>query len=205
MAVLALALVAGAVWLVRRWPYAVLVVVGLVGAVHALAYGTAYLDAARVTSARETAIELAREGFLVAAAGLDAAFGTVRELIAAGLAVLDGTPMPAASTSVLEFVAFLLGAVVVSGLVAGAVLWIVHWADGTPLGAWLAGLGVVFGATGILWTWLPMGLAEMNAIYAVAIVAAILAGVVGAGYAISALTATDSPTIGPRKRIRADR
>lgn len=204
MIVLALAIVAGAVWLTWRVPCVVAALAALIGAVHAVAYGTAYLDPARLANARGNAMELARAAFLAAADALDTAFGAIRRALSWGFATLGDTPMPETSISVLEFVTFLLAVVVASAIVCGLLIWIVRWADGTPLGAWLAGLGVIFGATGILWTVLPVGIAEATALHVLSIVAAILVGAI-AGYAITVVTTDESPTLGVRERVRSDR
>ncbi|MDL5362603.1 hypothetical protein [Halalkalicoccus sp. NIPERK01] len=205
MVALALVLVAGAVWLTRRVPYVVVALVALIGAVHAVAYGTAYLDPARLASVRGTAFELARDGFLAAAGALDTAFAAIGWALSRGFDFLSTTTMPGATVSVLEFATFLLAVVVASAVVCGLLLWIVQWADGTPLGVWLAGLGVVFGMTGILWTWLPFGIAEATALHALSIIAAVLVGVIGGGYAITVVTADEPPTLGVRERVRAER
>lgn len=205
MVALALVLVAGAVWLTWRGPYVVAALVALIGAVHAVAYGTAYLDPARLASVRGTAFDLARAGFLAGAGALDTAFTTIGWALSRGFDALSTTTMPGATVSVLEFATFLLAVVVTSAVVCGLLLWIVRWADGTPLGVWLAGLGVVFGMTGILWTWLPFGIAETTALHALLIVAAVLVGVIGGGYAITAVTADEPPTLGARERVRAER
>ncbi len=199
MLVLALAVVAVTAWIVRRKPSVVALLLALVGIVHAVAYWTTYLDANAVESARESALELATGAFLGAAGALDTALGTVREAIVWALDWLAGVSMPETSVSLLEFATFLGGVVVVSALVCVALVRISHWTAGTPIGEWLAALGVVFGATGILWTWLPMAVGELSALLALSIVLAL-----GIGVAIAAV-AVRIPTPALRKRVRPHR
>lgn len=173
---LAMALAAGAAWLAWRGPYAVVALGLLVGAVHAVAYWTEYLDAAAVASARKTVIELSVGAFFAVAGALDTLFAAIREAVEWVLDALAGVSMPATSVSVLEFGSFLLAVALASALVCATLVRIVRWADGTPLGAWLAGLGVVLGASGVLWTWLPLGIGEMAALHALLIAVAAAAG-----------------------------
>lgn len=188
-------LTAGIAWFAWRGPYAVVALGVLIGAVHAVAYWTEYLDAAAVADVRGTVAELAVEAFLAAAAGLDALFAAIGWV----LDWLAGISMPAASVSVLEFGSFLLAVALAGALVCAALVGIVRWADGTPIGAWLAGLGVVFGASGVLWTWLPMGIAEMAALHALLIAVALLVGI-----GVGAL-ATRTPAPALQRGIRTHR
>lgn len=200
-AVLALCLVATTAWVVRRHPRVVAVVLTIVAAVHAVAYETAYLDAARLASARSAAIELASAAFLAVANGLDVAFAAIRRTIEWLLDGLAGISMPGIeSVSVLEFGTFLLALTAVSALVCGALVWITRWADGTPLGEWLAALGVVFGAFGVLWTWLPVPVAELTALHAL-----LVGGAIVVGCAVGALATRAKPILVVRRRVRAYR
>lgn len=199
--VLALCVVATTAWMVRRHPRVVAVLLTIVAAVHAVAYTTAYLDAARLTSARNAAIELAVAAFLGVANGLDVAFAAIRRAIDRLLDGLASASMPGiASVSILEFGVFLLGLTVVSALVCGVLIRITRWTDGTALGEWLAALGVVFGAFGIVWTWLPIPVAELTALHAL-----LVGSVIVAGCAVGALVARTEPILGVRRRVRAYR
>lgn len=198
--VLTLCLVAAVGVTLWRRPLVIAVPVVLVVGVHAIAYATTYLDAARLASVRETAIELSTAAFLAAAGALDAVFAAIRRAIAWLLEALDAVSMPGTAVSVLEFGGFLLAAAVVSALVCGALVRIVRWADGEPLGGWLAGLGVVFGASGLLWTWLPVPLAEFAALHAL-----LVAGAIVVGAALGAVAAGGSTAPAVRERVRAYR
>lgn len=152
-----------------------------------------WLDAARRFAARAGV-----DAFFFAAGTLDAAFAAARRAIGWGLDTLAATPMPGAeSASVLAFVAFLAAVLVVSALVCGTVILIARSTAGAPLGAWLASLGVVFGALGVVLTWLPVAPGEMTAIHAVLVAAA-----VGCGYLVSTAATGVSPTAAVRERIR---
>ena len=199
--VLALCVIATTAWVVRRHPRVVAVVLTIVAAVHAVAYGTAYLDAASLASARNAAIELTIGAFLAVANGLDVAFAAIRRAIEWALGALAGVSMPGiASVSLLEFGTFLLALTVVSALVCGVLVRITRWTDGTPLGEWLAALGVVFGAFGIVWTWLPVPVAELTALHAL-----LIGGTIVAGCAVGALATRAEPMLVVRRRVRAYR
>lgn len=199
--VLALCVVATTAWLVRRHPRIVAAVLTIVAAVHAVAYTTAYLDPARLASARNAAIELAIAAFLAVAGALDAAFAAIRLAIERLLDALADISMPGiASVSVLEFGVFLLALTIVSALVCGTLIRITRWTDGTPLGEWLAALGVVFGAFGIVWTWLPMPVVELTALHAL-----LVGGAIVAGCAVGALATRAEPMLVVRRRVRAYR
>ncbi len=198
--VLGLCLVAAAGWVLWRRPLAVVVPAVLIAGVHVLAYATTYLDPARLASARETAIGLSTAAFLAVAGALDAVFAATRRAVVWLLEALDAVSMPGAAVSVLEFGGFLLAVAIVSALVCGALVRIVRWADGEPLGGWLAGLGVVFGASGVLWTWLPVPLATLAALHALLVVVAIVVGV-----ALGALATGGSTVPAVRERVRTYR
>lgn len=198
--VLGLCLVAATGWVLWRRPLAVVVPAVLIAGVHVLAYATTYLDAARLASIRETAVGLSIAAFLAVAGALDVVFAAIRRTIVWLLEALDAVSMPGAAVSVLEFGGFLLAAMIVSALVCGALVRIVRWADGEPLGGWLAGLGVVFGAIGVLWTWLPVPLAELAALHALLVVVAIVVGV-----ALGALATGGSTAPAVRERVRTYR
>lgn len=193
-------LLAGAVWLVRRRPSAIVATGMLVGAVHAVAYFTDYLDPATVASARETAIELGVDGFFALAAGFDTVFAAIASAISWVLDRLDATGMPGVDISVLSFVGTLVGLVVVSSLVCCALIWIGRWADGSPLGGVLASLGVVFGAVGVLWTWLPLSLADLTALYTLLVV-----GAIATGYVLGVSALGVSPRPPSPERLRPER
>lgn len=199
--VLTLCIVAVTAWVVRRHPRIAAVLLALIAAVHAVAYGTTYLDAARLANVRNIAIELAIAAFFAVAGGLDAGFAAIRRAIAWLLDGLAAVSMPGiASVSILEFGGFLLAVAVVSALVCGALIRITRWTDGTPLGEWLAALGVVFGAFGVVWTWLPVPVAELPAVHALLIGGAIVAGC-GVGF----LVTRTKPILVARRRVRAYR
>lgn len=198
MVVLAACLTGIVVLTILRQPRAVGVIAMLVAAVHTVAFFTDYLDPATLASARESAVSLAIAGFFVGAAALDTAFGVSRNALERLLADLSATGMPGAGgVSVLDIATTLVLIVMASALVCGVLIWIHRWADDSPLGGLLAGLGVVFGVAGIVWTWLPVGLTELTALHLVLVVCAI-----GVGYALSvALTGFSlSPKV--RKRVR---
>jgi hypothetical protein len=195
--VLALVLVAIIARIAWGRPLAILAVGGLIGAVHAVAYWTAYLDAAALASVRETAADVSVGAFFAVAGAIDAVFAAVGRAITWVIDALAGVSMPETSVSVLEFGTFLLAIVVVSALVCGALIRIARWTTGTPIGEWLAGFGVVFGAIGILWTLLPVPVGELTAIHALLVAVALIAGV-----AIVAV-AVRIPTPALRKRVRA--
>lgn len=197
--VLALVLVAGAGWLAWRGPYAVVALGALVGAVHAVAHWTEYLDAAEVASVRELALERGAEAFFAVAAALDRAFAAIRRGIEWALDSLAAVSMPAASVSVLEFGTFLLAVAAVGALVTGALIRIARWETGAPIGEWLAGLGVVFGAAGVLWTWLPVPMGELVALHALLVVGALALG------ATVAAVVVRIPTPALRRRVRTHR
>lgn len=197
--VLALVLVTIVVSVAWRRPSVIVAVGGLIGVVHAVAYWTAYLDAAEVASGRETAIELSIDAFLIVAGAIDTALAAIGRAIEWTLDALANVTMPAASVSVLEFGTFLLAVAVVSALVCGALIRIARWTTGAPIGEWLAALGVVFGASGILWTWLPVPIGELAVIHAL-----LVAGALGAGAAIAAIAIRVS-TPALRKRVHAHR
>lgn len=199
MVVLAIAIGSIAAWIVRRRPYAVAALGVLIGAVHAVAYGTEYLDTATVASARGTAVDAAIGAFVTVAGALDDVFAATRWAIDRTLDALAATSMPETSVSVLEFGTFLLGMVVISALVCGALARIARWTDGTPIGEWLAALGVVFGAAGVVWTWLPIPVGELTPLHALLVVGALGAGVAAAAVAIR----VRMPTL--RRRVRAHR
>lgn len=198
--VLGICLVAAAGWVLWRRPLAVVAPAVLIAGVHVLAYATTYLDPTRLASARETAIELSTAAFLSIAGALDTVFAATRRAIVWLLETLDAVSMPGAAVSVLEFGGFLLAAAVVSALVCGSLVRIVRWANGEPLGGWLAGLGVVFGASGLLWTWLPVPLAEFAALHALLVV-----GAIGVGVALGAVATAGSTAPAVRERVRAYR
>jgi hypothetical protein len=198
--VLALCLVAATTWVAWRRPGGVVVLATSVAAVHALAYATAYLDAAQVASVRTAAAGLAAAAFLAVAGALDAVFAAIRRAIMWFLDALAAVSMPGTAASVLEFGAFLLAAAVVSACVCGAVVLIVEWAEGSPLGGGLAALGVVFGAIGILWTWFPVPPAELSAVHALSI-----AGAVGAGVVLGTVATGAEPMPAIREHMRAYR
>lgn len=199
--VLTICVVATAAWIVRRHPRVVAALLALVGAVHAVAYGTAYLDAARLADVRSAAIDLAATAFLGLAGALDAVFAAAGRSIAGVLDALAGVSMPGAGpVSVLEFGSFLLAMVVVSALVCGALVRISRWTDEAPLGEWLAGLGVVFGAVGIAWTLLPVPAVELSTLHALLIV-----GAVGVGALVAAVATRAEPVLAMRRHVRADR
>ena len=198
IAVLAACLIGILLLLIWRQPRVVGVVAVGVAAVHAVAYFTSYLDPETLTSIRESAVDLATAGFFAGAAGLDTFFAVTRTAIESLLAGLSETGMPGAGEiSVLDTVTTLLLVAVASAVVCGVLILIGRWSDGSPLGGLLAGLGVVFGVAGIVWTWLPVGLTELTALHLVLVVCAI-----GVGYALSvALTGFSlSPKV--RKRVR---
>lgn len=199
MVALALALVAIVARIAWGRPLAVLAVGGLIGVVHAVAYWTPYLDAAAVASVRETTIELSVAAFFAVAGAIDTAFAAVARAVGWAIDALAGIEMPASSVSVLEFGTFLLAVAVVGALVVLSLLRITRWTTGTPIGEWLAGFGVVFGAIGILWTWLPVPIGEVTAVHALLVAVAL-----GAGVAIVAV-AVRIPTPALRKRVRAHR
>lgn len=198
--VLALSIVAAVTWTLRRRPLVVIVPTLSIAGVHAVAYGTAYLDAALVASVRETAIESSIAAFLAVADAIDASLAAIRRAIARLLETLAGVPMPGVAVSVLEFGGFLLAVAVASALVCGTLVRIARWAEDEPLGGWLAALGVVFGASGVLWTWLPVPPAELAALHALSI-----AGAIGAGVVVALLVAGGSPAPAMRERVRAYR
>lgn len=198
--VLALCLVGATAWTLWRRPLAVAAPLAFIVGVHVLAYGTTYLDAARLASVRETTIHLAMTAFLTVAGAIDALFAAIGRAIAWLLDALAGVPVPGTAVSVLEFGSFLLAATVVSALVCGALVRIVRWAEGEALGGWLAGLGVVFGASGILWTWLPVPPAELAALHALLVV-----GAIGAGVAVALTVTRGSTAPAMRERVRAYR
>lgn len=199
--VLALCVIATTAWIVRRHPRIVAAVLTIIAAVHAVAYTTAYLDPARLASARNAAIELAIAAFLAVAGALDAAFTAIRRAIERLLDGLAAISMPGiASVSVLEFGVFLLALTIVSALVCGTLIRITRWTDGTPLGEWLAALGVVFGAFGIIWTWLPMPVVELTTLHAL-----LVGGAIVAGCAVGALATRAEPMLVVRRRVRAYR
>lgn len=201
MVALALCMAAATAWVVWRHPRVVALVLAVIAAVHAVAYWTAYLDAARLANARNAAIELASAAFLAVANGLDIAFAAIRGAIARLLDGLAGVSMPGIATvSVLEFVTFLLGLTVVSALVCGVLVRITRWSDGTALGEWLAALGVVFGAFGVVWTWLPVPAAELSAVHAL-----LIGGAIVAGCAVGALATRAEPIPVVRRRVRTYR
>ncbi|MFC6903854.1 hypothetical protein [Halalkalicoccus tibetensis] len=197
--VLVALLTAGIAWFAWRGPYAVVALGALIGGIHAVAYWTEYLDAAAVADVRGTVAGLAVEAFLVAAAGLDTLFAATGTAIGWLLDWLAGISMPAASVSVLEFGSFLLAVTLAGALVCASLVRIVRWAEGTPIGAWLAGLGVVFGASGVLWTWLPIGIGEMAALHALLIAVALVAGI-----GVGAL-AVRTPTPALQRQLRTHR
>lgn len=198
--VLAFGIVGLVAWITRYRPYVVAVLVTLIAAVHAVAYGTAYLDATRVASARSTATELLVTAFLAVAGALDVGFAAIGDAIAWFLAGLADVPMPQTSVSVLEFGSFLLLVAALSAFVCGALLRIPRWAEGAPLGGWLAALGVVFGAIGIGWTLLPITADELTTLHALLIVAVIAAGVI---VAVAIVRGPVTPKL--RKRVRVYR
>lgn len=198
--VLGLCLVAATTWVAWRRPGAVVVLAVSIAAIHAVAYTTEYLDAARVAGVRTTAVDVLLGAFLAVVGALDTAFVAVRRVIAWALGALAAVSMPGTSASVLEFGGFLLAAAVVSALATGTLVGIARWAEDAPLGGGLAALGVVFGASGILWTWLPVPSAELAALHVLSI-----AGAIGAGVVLGAVTMGAEPTPAVRERIRAYR
>ncbi|WP_122089533.1 hypothetical protein [Halalkalicoccus subterraneus] len=195
-----LALLVGTVWIAWRRSSAIVAAGLLVGGVHAVAAFTDYLDPATVTSARETLLERGVAGFFALAAGFDTVFAAIASAISWVLDALDATGMPGVEVSVLSFVSTLLGLAVVSALVCGALVWIGRWADGAPLGGVLASLGVVFGAVGTLWTWLPLDLGDLSALYTLLVV-----GAVAAGYVLGVSALGVSPRPPTPERLRPER
>jgi hypothetical protein len=181
-----------------RQPRAVGVIAVLVAGVHAVAFFTDYLDPATLASVRERAVALSITAFFAVAAALDSAFAVTRSVIESLLASLSETGMPGAGeVSVLDTVTTFLLVVLASVVVCGVLIWIHRWADDSPLGGLLAGLGVVFGVAGIVWTWLPVGVTELTALHLVLAVCAI-----GVGYALSVVLTGFSLSPRLRKRVR---
>lgn len=195
-----LALLVGAVWIAWRQPYTIVAAGLLVAVVYALAAFTDYLDPETIAGAREIVIELGVAGFFALAAGFDTAFAAIASAISWVLDALDTTGMPGVEISVLSFVSTLLGLAVVSALVCGTLVWISRWADDSPLGGVLASLGVVFGAVGVLWTWLPLALADLTALYTLLVV-----GAVAAGYVLGVSVLGVSPRPPTPERLRPER
>lgn len=196
--VVVLALVIG--WIAfrtfRRRPRTVGGLVSLIVFVHVIAAVTS-LDMARIGDFRRFVVRGAIEAFFLAAGVLDTVFAAVWRAIGWLFDTLASISMPGTAVSVLDFAAFLVAVLVVSALVWGALVLIARSTAGAPLGAWLAALGVLFGALGVVLTWLPVAPGEMTAIQVVLVVLA-----AGGGYPISAVATGTSPTTAVRERIR---
>lgn len=200
MVALVVCLIGIAVLVILRHPRAIGVGAVLIAGVHSVAYFTNYLDPAWLTSARETTVSLAIGGFFAVADAFDTAFATIRQGIAWLFDSLSEQGMPGAGGgSVLEFGTVFLGIAAASAFVCGALIGIRRWTDDS-IGGLLAGLGVVFGVAGIVWTWLPVGVTELTALRLVFVVCA-----VGVGYALSVVVTGTSLTPVVGERIRPDR
>jgi hypothetical protein len=198
MAVLTAGLVGLLLLTTLRQPRTVGVVAVVAVGVHAVAFFTSYLDPATLASAWESAVSLSITAFFAVAAALDSAFVVIRSAIEQLLAALSETAMPGAGEiSVLDTVTTLLLIVLASALVCGMLILIHRWSDDSPVGGLLAGLGVVFGVAGIVWTWLPVGLTELTALHLVLVVCAI-----GVGYGLSVVLTGFSLSPKVRKRVR---
>ncbi|MEM4780906.1 MAG: hypothetical protein QXG03_05015 [Halalkalicoccus sp.] len=182
--VLALAIASVAVWAVTRHARVLFAGALAILAVHAVAYWTDVLELGALASARAMLAEAAIAGFLYAAGALDTAFAMARSGLAWLYESLAETGVPGAEGSALEFLAVLLVVVAASAAVSAVLIGIRRWAGDSPLGGLLASMGVVFGALGVLWTWFPVAVADLNALYVVLLVCAI-----AAGYALSATLA----------------
>lgn len=196
--VVVLALVIG--WIAfrtfRRRPRTVGGLVSLVVFIHVLALVPS-LETAWVGELRGRIVRGAIEAFFLVAGVFDAVFAAAWRGIEWLFDTLASISMPGTAVSVLDFAVFLVAVLVVSALVCGALVLIARSTAGAPLGAWLAVLGVLFGALGIVLTWLPVAPGEMTAIQIALLVLA-----AGGGYPISAVATGTSPTTAVRERIR---